>query len=88
MWLAGLHHRNSSIESGGGPITVGYLIWLTRQKTRRPDLLLGSDWQAGLVDRCTAAQLTQIRVTLINRIAAREGLGSPKTRNKSQRRSD
>lgn len=86
MWLAGLHHRKSSIEAGGGPIDVGYLVWLTRQKTRRPDLHLGSDWQAGLVERCAVSKLTQIRDTLINRIAAREGLGSTKTRNKKQRR--
>jgi hypothetical protein len=86
VWLSGLRDRKSAIEAGGGPITVGYLVWLTRQKTRRPDLHLGSDWKAGLVDRCTAAQLTQIRSTIINRIAAREGLGSAASRNKSQRR--
>lgn len=86
VWISGLRARKSAIESGGGPITVGYLVWLIRQKTRRPDLRLGSDWQAGLVDRCTVSQLTQIRATVINRIAAREGLGSPKSRNKSQRR--
>lgn len=87
VWLASLRSRQSAIEAGGGPLTAGYLVWLTRQKTRRPDLHLGADWQAGLVDRCTAAQLIQIRNTIINRIAAREGLGSSKTRNKTQRRS-
>lgn len=70
----------------GGQIDVGYLIYITRQKTRRPDLTLGSDWQAGLAERCTANQLEQIRDTIINRIAAAEGTGSPASRNKSQRR--
>lgn len=78
--------RKDSIEAKGkGPIGVGYVVFLTRQKTRRPDLTLGKDWQAGLADRCTAHQLTQIRDTVINRIAAVEGSGSAKTRNKSQR---
>ena len=27
-----------------GPLTVGYVVYLTRQKTRRPDLTLGKDW--------------------------------------------
>ncbi len=68
-----------------GPITVGYLVYLVRQKTRRADLTLGKDWQAGLADRCTVTQLTQILYTVTNRIAAVEGVGSSKTRNKSQR---
>lgn len=87
VWIRALTARQAAIQAGKGPLTVGYLIWLVRQKTRRPDLKLGSDWQAGLVDRCTAKQLDQIRSTLINRIAAREGLGDPANRNKSQRRS-
>ncbi len=69
----------------GGKIGVGYLIYVTRQKTRRPDLSLGQDWQAGLADRCTVTQLEQIRNTIINRIAAAEGRGDTSTRNKSQR---
>ena len=69
----------------GGKIGVGYLVYITRQKTRRPDLSLGSDWQAGLAERCTAHQLAQIRNTLLNRIAAAEGTGTPASRNKSQR---
>ena len=78
--------RKDSIEAKGkGPIGVGYVVYLTRQKTRRPDLTLGQDWQACLADRCTAHQLRQIRDTVINRIAAVEGTGSAKTRNKSQR---
>jgi hypothetical protein len=85
VWIEGLRARKSAIDAGGGPLTVGYLIWLVRQKTRRPDLRLGSDWRAGLVDRCTATQLAQLRATLINRIAAREGLGNISGRNKSQR---
>lgn len=78
--------RLSAITSKGkGAIGVGYVVYLVRQKTRRPDLTLGKDWQAGLADRCTTAQLTQIRATVINRIAAAEGTGTPASRNKSQR---
>lgn len=72
--------------SQGGRLGVGYIVTLARGKTRRPDLTLGRDWQAGLADRCTVDHLTQIRDTLINRIAAVEGTGSPANRNKSQRR--
>lgn len=67
------------------PLSIGYIVYLTRQKTRRPDLTLGADWKAGLADRCTVSQLAQIRDTLINRIAAAEGVGSSQSRNKSQR---
>lgn len=69
----------------GGKIGVGYVVYLVRQKTRRPDLTLGSDWKSGLADRCTAHQLEQIRNTVINRINAAEGAGAAHTRNKSQR---
>jgi hypothetical protein len=78
--------RKSAIEAHGkGAINVGYLIWIVRAKTRRPDLQLGKDWQSALVDRCTVSQLTQIRSTIVNRIAAVEGLGESKSRNKKQR---
>jgi len=80
--------RKAAIDAKGkGPLTIGYLIYLVRQKTRRPDLNLGRDWQAGLAERCTVSQLDQIRSTLINRIAAVEGVGYSRDRNKSQRRS-
>jgi hypothetical protein len=68
------------------PIGVGYLVYLVRQKTRRPDLTLGSDWQAALADRCTVGQLTQLRHTLVNRIAAHQGTSTTAARNKAQRR--
>lgn len=55
-----------------GALREGYLVHLARQKTRRPDLRLGADIEAGLADRCTADQLAQIRNTLVNRIAVRE----------------
>lgn len=71
--------------AGGGQIGVGYVVYLVRQKTRRPDLTLGHDWKSGLADRCTVDQLAQIRNTVINRIAAAEGRGEARTRNKSQR---
>jgi len=78
--------RKAAITAKGkGPLTVGYVVYLTRQKTRRPDLPLGADWKVGLAERCTVRQLAQIRDTLVNRIAAVEGLGSSQTRNKSQR---
>jgi len=78
--------RRAALEAKGkGPISVGYVVYLVRQKTRRPDLVLGKDWQAGLAERCTVHQLRQIRDTLVNRIAAVEGVGSAHTRNKSQR---
>lgn len=74
--------RKQAIKS---PLSVGYIVHLARQKTRRPDLNLGSDWKAGLAERCTLSQLTQLRATLVNRIAAVEGVGSSQDRNKSQR---
>jgi hypothetical protein len=78
--------RKAAITAKGkGPLTVGYVVYLTRQKTRRPDLTLGADWKVGLAERCTVSQLAQIRDTLVNRIAAVEGVGSSNTRNKSQR---
>lgn len=78
--------RKASIDAKGkGPITVGYVVYITRLKTRRPDLTLGSDWISGLADRCTTHQLAQIRNTVINRIAAAEGVGDATRRNKSQR---
>lgn len=78
--------RRARLDAKGSHIGIGYLVWLVRQKTRRPDLQLGQDWQTTLADRCTVIQLTQIRDTVINRIAAAEGTGSTAGRNKSQRR--
>jgi hypothetical protein len=78
--------RKDAIAAKGKGITVGYLIWIVRQKTRRPDLQLGKDWQAALADRCTVKQLTDMRSTLVNRIAAVEGTGQTCNRNRSQRR--
>jgi hypothetical protein len=78
--------RKAAIDlKGKGPITVGYVVYLVRQKTRRPDLVLGHDWQAGLAERCTVKQLAQIRDTLVNRINAVEGVGDPHKRNVKQR---
>jgi hypothetical protein len=71
--------------AAAGKIGVGYVVSLVRAKTRRPDLTLGSDWEAGLADRCTTSQLVQIRDTVINRISAADGVGCPANRNKSQR---
>ncbi len=78
--------RRAAIEAKGkGAVGVGYLVWIARAKTRRPNLQLGKDWQSDLAGRCTARQLAGIRNTIINRIAAAEGVGSPRNRNKSQR---
>lgn len=55
-----------------GAFREGYLVHLARQKTRRPNLSLGSDLKAGLADRLSVDQLVQLRDTLVNRIAARE----------------
>ncbi len=85
-WLARTRARKAAIAARPqGPLTVGYIVFLVRQKTRRPDLTLGKDWKAGLAERCTVQQLTQIRDTLINRISAVEGLGDPHKRNAKQR---
>lgn len=87
VWLADLAARKAAIDAHErGPITLGYVLHIVRMKTRRPDLTLGHDWQAGLSDRLTLRQLTGLRTTLVNRINALEGLGSKATRNKSQRR--
>jgi len=80
-----LQRRRACIRAHkDGAIREGYVVWLVRQKTCRPGLTLGSDLQAGLADRCTVDQLTQIRDTLINRIAAREGR-EDRGRNKGQK---
>lgn len=68
-----------------GPITYDYLVSIVRDKTRRPDLTLGTDLAASLAERCTMQQLIWIRNSLVNRIAAREGSGLAQGRNKSQR---
>jgi hypothetical protein len=81
----GLRRRREAIRGHkDGAIREGYLVWLVRQKTRRPDLTLGKDLKAGLADRCTVPQLVQIRDTLVNRIAVREGR-EDKGRNKKQK---
>ena len=71
-------------ETGGGTIGVGYVVAIARHKTRRPNLTLNGDFQSALADRCTVSQLRQIRSTVINRIAAAEGRGDAKSRNRSQ----
>lgn len=76
--------RESILDHAEGPITFDYLVSIVRDKTRRPDLTLSADLAASLADRCTAGQLAQIRFTLINRIAEREGRGLASHRNRSQ----
>jgi DNA-binding transcriptional ArsR family regulator len=80
-----LRARREAIRSHpDGAIREGYIVTLARSKTRRRDLNLGRDLKAGLADRCNVDQLEQIRDTLINRIAAREGI-EDNGRNKSQK---
>jgi hypothetical protein len=56
-----------------GAIREGLVVFLARQKTKRPALTLGSDLEAGLADRLDVSQLLQLLATLRNRIATREG---------------
>lgn len=79
-------HRKDAITKNDGPIREGYLVYLVRKKTRRPDLHLGRDLKSAIADRCTVNQLTEIRNTIMNRISAKEGLGSSNKRNKTQSR--
>ena len=76
--------REAILDHPEGPITYDYLVSIVRDKTRRPDLTLSADLAASLAERCTAGQLAQIRFTLVNRIAEREGRGLASNRNRSQ----
>jgi hypothetical protein len=80
-----LAKRAALLDHPDGPLTAEYLASIVRDKTRRPTLTLGPDIQAALAERCTARELTQIRFTLVNRIAEREGRGLTQDRNKSQK---
>lgn len=77
--------RKLHMEANGGPLREGYLITLAKGKTSRPNLDLGPDLYAGLADRCTLKQLTDLLATLVNRINAREGIGETAKRNKKQK---
>jgi hypothetical protein len=72
-------------QAAGGDIGLGYVVHLARQATRRPRLSLGRDLRRSLAERCDARQLTRIRNTVTNRIAAKDGRGDTRSRNKSQR---
>lgn len=76
--------REAVLDHENGPISFEYLLAIVRDKTRRPDLTLTADLAASLADRCTPGQLAQIRFTLVNRIAEREGRGLACNRNRSQ----
>lgn len=79
-----LERRAALLDHPDGPLSYDYLVSIVRDKTRRPDLTLSRDLAASLADRCTAAQLAQIRFTLVNRIGEREGSGLASNRNRSQ----
>jgi hypothetical protein len=76
--------RASILDHADGPLSFDYLLSIVRDKTRRPDLTLTADLKTSLAERCTAGQLAQIRFTLVNRIAEREGRGRISDRNRSQ----
>lgn len=82
------HHIVQAIrehQAAGGTIGIGYVVAIARHKTRRPNLTLNNEcFEAALADRCTVSQLRQIRSTIVNRIAAAEGRGDTKARNRSQ----
>jgi hypothetical protein len=82
-WLRKLRDIHAAI-SAHGPVRLGYVVAVARAKTRKPRLQLGPDVSAGLADRLTTSKLAQIRNTIVNRIAAVEGRGSSKSRNRSQ----
>lgn len=65
----------------GGIIGEGYLLQIARAKNPGTTLT-----DIGCLIKLTAARLDQLHSTLRNRIAAREGRGTPETRNKSQRK--
>jgi hypothetical protein len=64
----------------GGPIGEGYLLALARGKN--PGVTLT---ELGALITLPASRLEQLHTTLRNRIAAREGRGTTKGRNKGQR---
>jgi hypothetical protein len=69
-----------------GPIREGYVVALARAKTRRRDLTVGRDIQAGLADRCEVQHLRQILSTLRSRISTREGRADEKKREPGKKR--
>ncbi len=85
-----LQARRAAIRSHPrGAYREGYVVHLAKQKTSRPDLSLGRDLKAGLAERCTVDQLTQLRDTLVNRIAVREDRPESKEgRNRKRRTSE
>lgn len=79
-----LERHAALLDHPEGPLSFDYLVSIVRDKTRRQDLTLTADLKTSLAERCTAGQLAQIRFTLVNRIAEREGRGNTCDRNKSQ----
>lgn len=67
----------TAIKNNGGPIREGYVAWIAKDKFgfRRP--------YQKLID-LEAHKLEQLLYTVRNRIAAKEGRGTSKSRNKSQ----
>jgi hypothetical protein len=72
--------RAAILAHKSGAIREGFVVFLARQKTKRPTLTLGADLKAGLADRLDVSQLLQLLYTLRNRIATREGRADPKKR--------
>jgi hypothetical protein len=80
-----LAKREALLDHAEGPVSYDYLLKIVRDITHRPDLILGPDLAAALVERCKLKELFWILVTLNNRIAEREGAGMMADRNKGQR---
>lgn len=77
--------REAILDHPEGPLNFGDLLTIVRGKTRRPDLTLSADLATSLAERCDKLQLSQIRFTVVNRIAEREGRGNTCDRNRSQK---
>jgi len=65
----------------GGPLTESYMLAIARNKNRAEPIE-----DTGDLLKLPVSKLEHLLWTLINRIAAREGRGTPQTRNKGQRK--
>jgi hypothetical protein len=79
----GAHARradgNAAIQAKGGAINEAYLLTIARAKNKGHDLR-----DTGDLLKLPVSRLEELLYTLRNRIAAREGRGNPKNRNKGQ----
>lgn len=80
-----LDAREAILDHPEGPLSFDDIVTIVQGKTRRPNLTLDADLTKSLAERCDKIQLAQIRFTLVNRIAEREGRGNTCDRNRSQK---